>query len=88
MPRPNRQTPHPTEPPRPKSDTLGRPDAAAPQQVPVAILQQSAAAPHPAVHPLARSSRRSAARAEVAQHFKVKEVHPDDPETDETTRPA
>ena len=88
MPRPKRQTPHPTEPPRPKSDPLGRPDAAAPQQGPVAILQQSAAAPHPAVIALARLLGRSAARAEVAQHFKDKELHPDDPETDETTRPA
>lgn len=88
MPRPNRQTPHPTEPPRPKSDTLGLSDAATPQQGPLANLQQSAAAPHPAVIALARLLGRSAARAEVAQHFKDKEVHPDDPETDETTRRA
>ncbi len=88
MPRPNRQTPHPTQPPRPKSDTLGRPDAAAPQQVPVAILQQSAAVPHPAILALARLLGRSAARAEVAQHLKHEEASFDDPENDETTRRA
>ncbi len=88
MPRPNRQTPHPTEPPRPKSDILGRPDAAAPQQVPVAILQQSAAAPHPAVLALARLLGRSAARAGVPQDPKHKEHDLDVEETDETTRSA
>ncbi len=88
MPRPNRQTPHPTQTPRPKSDTLGLPDAAAPQQVPVAILQQSVAAPDPAVLALARLLGRSAARAEVAQHLKKEEASTDGPETDETTRRA
>ena len=88
MSRPNRQTPHPTEPPRPKSDTLGLPDAAAPQQAPVAILQQSVAAPHPAVLALARLLGRSAARADVAQHLNQEEASPDVEETDETTRSA
>ena len=88
MPRPNRQTPHPTEPPRAKSDTLGLPGAAAPQKVPAAILQQSAAAPHPAVLALARLLGRSAARAEVAQHLKQMEDGPNGPETDKTTRSA